>query len=427
MSDAWLIDETIIETRLARLIGERLALIRHFPRLGAAARQARVGDVFLARAGARRAAAGGQFLDLGDCGEGFLREGAKPLSEGTLVLTSVVQAAIGAKAPRLARGVNMAGRYLSLTWQGSPNFQPTDIQATAQLQVREREQLTAALATIRADAAAASGPGRMAAAPDAVRTLIIRAKAGDQIRIAGVKSINSARAMASSNAPELAGAITAAPTNLFEEDGIEAEIEAALEPEVKLPGGGRMIIEMTQALTAIDVDAGGARHIVEVNAQAARALPREIAVRELAGTILIDFARVRERAELDALSALIAAGALELGIEIEIGGRRRGLLELRRPRAQASLATVLTRSGATHLGIPRVLSYPAQAARLARALGRAGAHVSLEARLPPTFLAWLEAEGREFAHTIGEGAPAGLRLVAAQDIEPDGFELVEAR
>ena len=43
---------------------------------------------------------------------------------------------------------------------------------------------------------------------------------------------------------------------LFEHYGVEAEIERVLASEVALPSGGRIAIETTRALTAIDVDSG---------------------------------------------------------------------------------------------------------------------------------------------------------------------------
>ncbi len=46
---------------------------------------------------------------------------------------------------------------------------------------------------------------------------------------------------------------------LLEAAGLSERIEALLDPEVPLPGGGRLWIEPTRALTAVDVDSGGRR------------------------------------------------------------------------------------------------------------------------------------------------------------------------
>ena len=76
---------------------------------------------------------------------------------------------------------------------------------------------------------------------------------------------------------------------LFEQEGIEEEIEKLLRPEVSLAGGGRLWIEPTRALVAVDVDAAGAADPGKVNQEAARELARQLRLRNLSGLIAIDF------------------------------------------------------------------------------------------------------------------------------------------
>jgi hypothetical protein len=319
-----------------------------------------------------------------------LRDGAA-LAEGALILATVVQAPYAAKAARLVLGARGAAG--------------------------------AELDALRAQAKAASQPMRLTPAPGAVRTLMTQAREGDHIRIASASPLREARSLATESAPGLVGSIEPAGPDLFESEGVEAAIEQALDPIVALSGGGRLVIEMTQALTAIDVDTAGSRSADAVNAAAAGILPFEIAARELSGTILIDFARVRDRAGLERLGRILGEGAAALGLGLEIGHGRRGLLDVRRARGEAPLAAHHTRSGMTHLAVPSTLSFPAQAARLARALDRARPAAGRQAHVPLSLLNWFEGEGRPFCEAILSAA-ATTRFVAEPRLEPDRFELV---
>jgi len=83
---------------------------------------------------------------------------------------------------------------------------------------------------------------------------------------------------------------------LFEHHGIEEKIEKALERKVWLRSGGYIIIERTEALTAIDVNTGrfvGKRSqeetIVKTNLEATQEVVRQLRLRNLGGIIIIDF------------------------------------------------------------------------------------------------------------------------------------------
>lgn len=85
----------------------------------------------------------------------------------------------------------------------------------------------------------------------------------------------------------------------FEHLGISDDLDLALGETVPLPGGGSVVIEPTAALTAIDVNGGG-RKPLEVDLEAAAVVARQVRLRRIGGTIVIDFLdltdlRARER------------------------------------------------------------------------------------------------------------------------------------
>ena len=92
-------------------------------------------------------------------------------------------------------------------------------------------------------------------------------------------------------------------TPLFEEFGVEAEIEKALKPKVWLKSGGYIVINQTEALVAIDVNTGkyvGKTNrledtILKTNFDAVNEIVRQIRLRDLGGIIVIDFIDMDER------------------------------------------------------------------------------------------------------------------------------------
>jgi ribonuclease G len=92
-------------------------------------------------------------------------------------------------------------------------------------------------------------------------------------------------------------------TPLFEQFGIEEELNKALKSKVWLKSGGYIVINQTEALVAIDVNTGKyvgktARledTIVKTNVDAIREIVRQIRLRDLGGIIVIDFIDMDER------------------------------------------------------------------------------------------------------------------------------------
>src|SRR5580692_4573852 len=95
------------------------------------------------------------------------------------------------------------------------------------------------------------------------------------------------------------------PFPIFEEYGVQAEIDKALKSKVWLKSGGSIVINQTEALVAIDVNTGryvGKKSsgrledtIVKTNLEAAREIVRQIRLRDLGGIIVLDFIDMEEK------------------------------------------------------------------------------------------------------------------------------------
>jgi ribonuclease G len=92
-------------------------------------------------------------------------------------------------------------------------------------------------------------------------------------------------------------------TPIFEEFGIQTEIDAAIKPRVWLKSGGFIVINQTEALVAIDVNTGkfvGRSNrledtITRTNLEAAVEIVRQIRLRDLGGIIVLDLIDMEER------------------------------------------------------------------------------------------------------------------------------------
>ena len=92
-------------------------------------------------------------------------------------------------------------------------------------------------------------------------------------------------------------------TPLFEEFGIQEEINRSLKSKVWLKSGGYLVINQTEALVAIDINTGkyvGKTQrledtIVKTNVDAVKEIVRQVRLRDLGGIIIIDFIDMDER------------------------------------------------------------------------------------------------------------------------------------
>jgi ribonuclease G len=101
---------------------------------------------------------------------------------------------------------------------------------------------------------------------------------------------------------------------VFEEFGIQQEIDKGLKPKVWLKSGGYIVINHTEALVAIDVNTGkfvgkGSNRledtIVRTNAEAAKEIVRQMRLRDLGGIIVIDFIDMEERRNREKVMAAL--------------------------------------------------------------------------------------------------------------------------
>ena len=83
---------------------------------------------------------------------------------------------------------------------------------------------------------------------------------------------------------------------LFNKYNLEEQIESIYKRRVALPSGGEIVIDGTEALTAIDVNSARSKRkgdaeetVLRTNLEAAVEIARQLRLRDLAGLVVVDF------------------------------------------------------------------------------------------------------------------------------------------
>lgn len=256
-----------------------------------------IGDVYRGRVTARVPAMAGAFVALGNGQDGFLPDsaGAAAASEGMSVQVRIIREAQGGKGPRLA-GVT------------GPAVDP-------------------------------GPPGRLARGPGAIEQL---SALHPEAQIA----VNTPSLLAAARARF--GGRVSLDCAAFD-DAVETELEQLAVPVIPLPGGGRMMIEPTSALVAIDVDLGSAAsgrerkqaaHLA-ANTAAIAEVARQIRLRSLGGPIVVDVAGLSPRGRQALAPAFTTALADDPAQARFLGFSALGLAEILRPRTRTPLHELL--------------------------------------------------------------------------------------
>ncbi|MFC7706383.1 ribonuclease E/G [Plastorhodobacter daqingensis] len=292
---------------------------------------------------------GGVFLRLPGGERGFLRQ-TSGLRPGQSILVQVTGHAEGDKAIPVATRLLFKRRYAIVT----PDAPGLNISRS----VRDPDEQ----ARLRALAEA-----EMAAAPETLGLILRTAADGaesDEIRedIAAMRDLAVAVLGDREGPPELlvdgpgphelawrdwshpAPDDWVEDPDAFARHGVLELIDALLVPEVRLQGGGSMIIEPTRALIAVDVNTGNDTSPaagLKANLAAARDLPRQLRLRGLGGQVVVDFAPCpkKDRHILEqTLRAAFRADTVETTLA---GWSPLGNFELQRKRDRQPLSEAL--------------------------------------------------------------------------------------
>ncbi|MGA1860690.1 ribonuclease E/G [Azospirillum sp. 11R-A] len=320
------------------------------------------------------------------------RPGAKQAPIGALlrtgqpVLVQVKADAAGAKGPSLTMDITLPGRFLvhaplgrdiavSKRLGSGPEratlarrieqlatgagwiVRAGAAQVSDALLAAESEALHLQWRAIRDDARAGSAPRLLHPGPDApTRALIEQGAAApaailvddppptDGIRIGDGPLLSSLCDWCGHHAPDLlprlAGHTDA--QRLFDLHDLDSAIAGLLDVRVPLPLGGSLVIERTEALTVVDVNAGERGNPLDVNLDAAAEIARQLRLRNVGGIVVVDFVNMRSRGDAERVLAALSQAVESDPVQTQVYGMSKlGLVELTRTRRGTPLAVLL--------------------------------------------------------------------------------------
>ena len=302
------------------------------------------------------------------------------ITEGTELLVQVEKEERGNKGAALSTFISLAGRYLVLM----PN-NPKGGGISRQISGSVREELKEMLASLNVprgmsvivrtagigrsqeelqldlqhlldlwaqiQSTANSGPSPMLVHQEAgVVTRAIRDYLRDdvaEILIDNEQAYNEAYNFVKAVMPRQLDKLKTYTINepLFAHFGIESQIQTAYEREVKLPSGGSIVIDQTEALVSIDINSAKSTrgHDVEetalsTNLEAAEEIARQLRLRDIGGLVVIDFIDMTKDRNQRMVEAKLREATQSDRARIQFGQLSRfGLMEMSRQRLRPSL------------------------------------------------------------------------------------------
>jgi ribonuclease E len=172
----------------------------------------------------------------------------------------------------------------------------------------------------------------------------------------------------------------AEPLPLFSRFQVESYLTAMFNPVVQLKSGGYIVIDVTEALVAIDVNSGRATREANVedtalktNLEAAEEAARQMRLRDLAGLIVIDFIDMDERKNNAAVEKRLKEKLKTDRARIQVGRISAfGLLEMSRQRLRPGMIEATTKACPHCHGTGRTRSDDSMALALLRELEEEG-------------------------------------------------------
>lgn len=257
------------------------------------------------------------------------------LQPGQKLLVQIVKEPIGSKGPRISTDITIAGRYLVLIPLGDyiavskrirsfkerkrlrglvqsllPESYGVIIRTVAEEQDEEaiREDLRDVLDKwngIITKYKDAQPPALLHRDLDMTDSLIrdLFAKDYDRVLIDDPRMHRSIKNYVSKIAPKMAPNIQLykGSEHIFDAMKISSEIDAIFSPRVKMPSGGYLIFEQTEAMYVIDVNSGRyaakkdqEENSLKTNLEAAREVAKQLRLRDIGGIIVVDFIDLKD-------------------------------------------------------------------------------------------------------------------------------------
>ena len=227
-------------------------------------------------------------------------------------------------------------------------------------------------------------------------------------------------------------------TPLFTRYQIESQIETAFQHQVKLPSGGSVVIDPTEALVSIDINSARATKGADIeetalttNLEAAREITRQLRLRDVGGLVVIDFIDMsisrNQRAVENAMREALDADRARVQVS-RIS--RFGLMEMSRQRLRPSLEEMTTEICPRCAGQGRIHDIRSLALAILRVMEEEALKErssSVRALVPLSVAAYLLNEKRSEVATIEARTDTHLVIVPNANLETPHYEIKRIR
>jgi len=215
---------------------------------------------------------------------------------------------------------------------------------------------------------------------------------------------------------------------LFRHYGIEDQCEEIHEREIRLPSGGSIVLDPTEALTSIDVNSSrstGKKHIddtaLDTNMEAAHEIARQLRIRDIGGLIVIDFIDMASRKHGQQVEEALRAACKADKARVQfVRISRFGLLEMSRQRLRPSIRESTTEVCPRCMGRGRVRIVESMALQMLTRMedhAEAGKKPTLLVQVPKDAGEYLMNNKRQYVARIEENYDIQINLQIRPDLE----------
>lgn len=225
---------------------------------------------------------------------------------------------------------------------------------------------------------------------------------------------------------------------LFSHYQIESQIESAFQREVRLPSGGSIVIDPTEALTSIDINSARATKggdieetALNTNLEAADEIARQLRLRDLGGLVVIDFIDMTPVKHQREVENRMKDAVKPDRARIQLGRISRfGLLEMSRQRLRPSLGESAYHTCPRCDGHGTVRGTESLALSVLRIIEEESIKDNtgqIEAQLPINVATYLLNEKRSAVQGIEKRHGVGILIIPNPNFETPTYEILRRR
>jgi ribonuclease E len=225
---------------------------------------------------------------------------------------------------------------------------------------------------------------------------------------------------------------------LFTHYQVESQIESAFQREVRLPSGGSIVIDPTEALTSIDINSARATRGGDIeetafntNLEAAEEIARQLRLRDLGGLVVIDFIDMTPARHQREVENRMRESVRQDRARIQLGRISRfGLMEMSRQRIRPSLGESASRVCPRCHGQGTIRDNESLALAILRLIEEEGLKentVQIQATVPVAVAAYLLNEKRSDVEKIEKRHGCEVYIIPNANLLTPHFEIKRTR